>query len=86
MKSLADVDSTVPALPHEDFIIFTTGINRATKGDKLGQQYKTPDQAVREGSDFIIAGRGIYAAVDPVAAAISYRDEGWKAYLKRVGM
>lgn len=46
MKSLADVHSEVPAFPHEDFIIFTTGINQATKGDKLGQQYKTPAQAV----------------------------------------
>lgn len=85
MKSLADVESAVPAFAGEDFIIFTTGINQATKGDKLGQQYKTPTQAVQGGADFIIAGRGVYAAPDPIAAAKSYRDEGWKAYLERVG-
>ena len=84
MKSLADVESAVPAFPDEDFIIFTTGINQTTKGDKLGQQYKTPTEAVQGGADFIIAGRGVYAAPDPIAAAKSYKDEGWKAYLERV--
>ncbi len=85
IKSLANVEAAVPAFPDEDFIIFTTGINQATKGDKLGQQYTTPTQAVQGGADFIIAGRGVYAAADPIAAAKSYRDEGWKAYLERVG-
>ncbi len=85
MKSLADIKSTVPASPTEDFLIFTTGINQVTKGDKLGQQYKTPTEAIQGGADFIITGRGVYAAADPVTAAQSYRDEGWKAYLERIG-
>lgn len=85
MKSLANVEAAVPTFPDEDFIIFTTGTNQATKGDKLGQHYTTPTQAVQGGADFIIAGRGVYAAADPIAAAKSYSDEGWKAYLERVG-
>lgn len=67
----------------EDFIIFTTGINMARKGDQLGQQYQTPANAVRRGADFVIAGRGIYAAEDPINAAKSYRKDGWDAYLER---
>ncbi|PTU18593.1 hypothetical protein P175DRAFT_0503389 [Aspergillus ochraceoroseus IBT 24754] len=69
----------------EDFVVFTTGVNLASKGDKLGQQYQTPGSAVGRGADFIIAGRGIYAAEDPVEAAKRYREEGWEAYLARVG-
>jgi len=84
MKSLANIDADVPSFPDEDFIVFTTGINQASKGDKLGQQYNTPSAAVEGGSDFLIAGRGVYATADPIASAKSYRDEGWRAYLKRV--
>jgi orotidine-5'-phosphate decarboxylase len=68
----------------EDFVIFTTGVNRSSKGDSLGQQYQTPSQAVQRGADFIISGRGIYAASDPVESVQLYQKEGWEAYLDRV--
>ncbi|PGH23663.1 orotidine 5'-phosphate decarboxylase [Polytolypa hystricis UAMH7299] len=68
----------------EDFVVFTTGVNLSSKGDALGQQYQTPESAIGRGADFIIAGRGIYAAEDPVEAAKSYQEAGWKAYLARV--
>jgi orotidine 5'-phosphate decarboxylase subfamily 1 len=61
------------------FITMTPGINFADKGDALKQQYVTPEQAVRGGSDFIIVGRGIYGASDPAAAAKQYRTAGWQA-------
>ncbi|KAL4938564.1 hypothetical protein BDV06DRAFT_200714 [Aspergillus oleicola] len=82
-KSLSDL------LPEEkdgeeDFVVFTTGVNLSDKGDKLGQQYQTPGSAVARGADFIIAGRGIYKAADPVEAAKRYREEGWRAYEERV--
>ncbi|KAK7417243.1 orotidine 5'-phosphate decarboxylase [Neonectria punicea] len=69
----------------EDFVIFTTGVNQTAKGDSLGQQYQTPSVAVKGGSDFIIAGRGIYASDDPVASAKMYQREGWQAYQERIG-
>lgn len=74
------------ATEDEDFVIFTTGVNRSSKGDKLGQQYQTPTSAIERGADFIIAGRGIYAAEDPVESVKLYQTEGWEAYLKRVGI
>ena len=43
-----------------DFVVFTPGINRATQGDGLGQQYQSPDSAIGRGSDKIIVGSGIY--------------------------
>ena len=68
----------------EDLLVFTTGVNISSKGDALGQQYQSPTTAMAGGSDFLIAGRGIYAASEPVAAAREYQNAGWDAYLQRV--
>ena len=84
MRTLATVPVNSSPLDSEDFLIFTTGVNQKSRGDNLGQQYQTPTDAIRGGADFIIAGRGIYAADDPVQAARSYQKEGWEAYLDRV--
>lgn len=82
-RALTDAQCSTVADHEEDFVVFTTGVNRAVKGDPLGQQYQTPEAAIARGADFIISGRGIYAANDPVEAVKLYRDEGWTAYLKR---
>ncbi|KAK2743062.1 orotidine 5'-phosphate decarboxylase [Myotisia sp. PD_48] len=85
-RSLGDIETeTGENNNDEDFVVFTTGINLASKGDKLGQQYQTPESAIERGADFIISGRGIYAAQDPVEAIKQYKQAGWEAYLKRVG-
>ncbi|TAQ87808.1 hypothetical protein B7494_g3870 [Chlorociboria aeruginascens] len=83
-RSLAAVETDSAVTENEDFVVFTTGVNRSSKGDKLGQQYQTPTSAIEKGADFIIAGRGIYAAEDPVASVKLYQEEGWAAYMKRV--
>ncbi|KAK6858873.1 orotidine 5'-phosphate decarboxylase [Apiospora arundinis] len=74
---------TPPATGAGDFVVFSTGINMSAQGDGLGQQYQTPQAAIERGSDFVIAGRGIYASADPVATAIAYRNTGWDAYMRR---
>lgn len=74
----------------EDFLILTPGIGLEAKGDAMGQQYRTPREAVFDsGCDIIIVGRGIYGtdpkAVDTIAAkAERYQSEGWSAYLARL--
>lgn len=83
MRSLTQL-SPNEATEGEDFVVFTPGVNIASKGDKLGQQYQASD-AISGGADFIIAGRGSYASSDPVKAAQEYRKEGWEAALRRVG-
>ncbi len=72
------------AIPDE-MITLTPGINLETAGDRLGQQYQTPAQAIGQGTDAIIVGRGIYQADDPLAAAKRYRRAGWQAYADREG-
>ncbi|MFA7653933.1 MAG: orotidine-5'-phosphate decarboxylase [Candidatus Magasanikbacteria bacterium] len=66
------------------FINMTPGVQLSVGGDKLGQQYNTPDNVIgKQKSDIIIVGRGIYGAVDPVAEAKKYQEAGWMAYKNR---
>lgn len=62
------------------WIYFTPGVQMAATADDLGQQYITPEQALRNGSDVIIVGRGILAADDPFTMAKKYRDACWRAF------
>ena len=60
--------SSNPALLH-----LTPGVQLAVKSDGLGQQYRTPEQALTvDGCDIIIVGRGIITAKDPINSAQSY--------------
>ncbi|KAG8931593.1 Serine/threonine-protein kinase [Tulasnella sp. 417] len=93
MKRLDDQESTAHPNPseEEDFLILTPGVGLDTKGDGMGQQYKTPREVVLErGCDVIIVGRGIYGKGQGAdsevikAEAERYRVEGWQAYEERV--
>lgn len=83
-RSLGEVECSTTPESDEDFVVFTTGINIASTGDKLGQQYQTPASAVERGADFLISGRGIYAVENAVKSAMEYRRQGWEAYEARI--
>lgn len=73
----------------EDWLIMTPGVRMGTKGDSLGQQYRTPREVVFEsGCDVIIVGRGIHGVKGGEEAirdeAERYRLEGWNAYEERL--
>jgi uridine monophosphate synthetase len=69
--------------PYPGWLYFTPGIQSDCDSDSLGQQYISPKQALEQGSDIIIVGRGIVAATHPLAAAQRYRAQGWQAYESR---
>lgn len=60
------------------WVYFTPGVQFAGKNDAHGQQYISPEQAIKVNqSDVILVGRGIYRAADPLAEAKRYRAAGW---------
>lgn len=79
------------ATTDDDFVILTPGVGLDSKGDGMGQQYRTPDEVIKEsGCDVIIVGRGIYGSGDGnpseviVKQAQRYKAAGWKAYEERL--
>ncbi|WP_312298418.1 orotidine-5'-phosphate decarboxylase [Chryseobacterium sp.] len=66
----------------EELLLFTPGVNLADSGDGKGQQYNTPEHVFKTlHTDFIIVGRGIYKSEDAEATAVTYKTEGWNAYI-----
>ena len=65
---------------NDSFINFVPGVNLSSEGDKLGQQYVSPECAIRKGADIVIVGRGIYSSQDMAIAAKEYRDKSFHAY------
>lgn len=98
--AMSRVDEKDGPNTEKDLIILTPGVGIDMKGDGLGQQYRTPDQVIREsGCDVIIVGRGIYGelmteegkqdkgrAMERVREKGElYKRAGWEAYLRRMG-
>ena len=60
------------------------GVQINAKNDTLGQQYRTPhDAIVEQDCDIIIVGRGVYQDSNQKAAVTRYQIDGWKAYLEK---
>lgn len=59
--------------PEQGLLKFTPGISLRDKSDNKGQQYNDPEYAMKTlASDFLIIGRGLYAAADPAQEAEKY--------------
>jgi len=52
-----------------DFVILTPGIRRAEDARADQKRVETPEAAIRAGADYLVVGRPIRDASDPVAAA-----------------
>ncbi|KAH7914227.1 humps family-domain-containing protein [Hygrophoropsis aurantiaca] len=77
----------------EDFLVLAPGVGLDSKGDAMGQQYRTPEEVVLNcGCDVIIVGRGIFGksgefnAESVQVQAKRYQSAGWDAYKKRVSL
>jgi orotidine-5'-phosphate decarboxylase len=56
----------------QDLIIVTPGIRLPGGGEGDQKRVDTPDEAVKAGSDFLVVGRPIVAAADPLAAVQAF--------------
>ncbi len=66
---------------YPEFIYITPGVQLVDGQDQLGQQYRTPYQAIAEQyCDIIIVGRGITHNKNPLSISQEYRNNAWKAY------
>ncbi len=75
-KELRKLKNKIP----DDMLLLTPGVHMEQKGDGLGQQYVSVEEAIRGGSDAIIVGRGIYGAENPAKKAAEYRKKAWEAF------
>ncbi|KAH8105913.1 humps family-domain-containing protein [Cristinia sonorae] len=87
-RSMNGVGKDTADTTDDDFLVLTPGVGLDSKGDAMGQQYRTPEEVLRDGCDVIIVGRGIYGkgpSVDIQSVreqAERYRSAGWSAYEK----
>ena len=58
------------------------GVNRLRSRYNADQRYKTPQQAIEDGADIIIVGRGITGAQNVKIEAEIYRKLAWDKYKK----
>lgn len=68
----------------DSMLLFTPGVNRNVIEDNLDQRYKTPSQAIKDGADIIIVGRGITQSNDMKYESDIYRNLAWSEYEKKI--
>lgn len=62
------------AVPNKDFLLVTPGI-RLPEGNKDDQvRIVTPELAIANGSNYLVVGRPITGAVDPIAALLDFNE------------
>lgn len=77
---------TIRDLSWPEFLFFTPGVHNEKTGDRLGQTYISPSDAVMRGADIVIVGRGIYSEQDTKRAAAFYKTISWSALQSRINM
>jgi orotidine-5'-phosphate decarboxylase len=75
VASAQEIQLIREAVPRNDFLIVTPGIRSATDEAQDQRRTMTAAEAIREGADYIVVGRPIIAAVDPVNAAQRFAAE-----------
>ena len=70
-----EIEAVRAAVANPDFLIITPGVRPA--GADAGDQARvmTPAEAIRRGADYLVIGRPIAAAADPVSAARSLAEQ-----------
>jgi orotidine-5'-phosphate decarboxylase len=69
VASPKEIESIRQTVPNPEFLIVTPGIRPATKANEDQKRVATPAAAIAAGASYIVVGRPITGAPDPVAAA-----------------
>jgi orotidine-5'-phosphate decarboxylase len=69
VSSPLEVAAIRGAVPQEDFLIVTPGVRPSGATTHDQRRLMTPHEAIQAGSDYLVVGRPITAAADPVLAA-----------------
>lgn len=81
--NIDDIQRFKAKIPQNQLLLMP-GVNLDAKGDGLGQQYLSVEDAIAGGADAIIVGRGIVASDDPAAQAKRYREAAWNAFKEKI--
>lgn len=72
------------SFPKSSLIHMCPGISISKTSDSLGQQYRSPEQAIADGADIVIVGRGICNADNIEEIAELYKNRSFAAYMNLV--
>ena len=73
-------------LNKNNFLYFTPGIRIHTNSDNSDQKYITPKEAIQNGTDILIVGRGIIESNNILESCKMYQTEGWKYYKNKINL
>ncbi|MBC7909780.1 MAG: orotidine-5'-phosphate decarboxylase [Pyrinomonadaceae bacterium] len=75
VASPLEIEAVRGAVEQKDFLIVTPGVRPAGSATDDQRRVMTPGEAVRAGADYLVVGRAILNAPDPVEAAIAISQE-----------
>jgi orotidine-5'-phosphate decarboxylase len=75
VASAQEIKTIRAVVPRTDFLIVTPGMRSATSASDDQRRTMTVSDAIRAGSDYLVVGRPILNAPDPIAAAQRFVEE-----------
>jgi orotidine-5'-phosphate decarboxylase len=75
VASPLEISAVRAAVERKDFLIVTPGIRPGGAARDDQRRVQTPAEALRAGADYLVVGRAILNAYDPVRAALSISEE-----------
>ncbi len=75
VASPLEIGAVRAAVKRKDFLIVTPGVRPGGSAHDDQRRVLTPAEAVRAGADYLVVGRAILNATDPVQAAVSICEE-----------
>jgi orotidine-5'-phosphate decarboxylase len=75
VASPLEIEAVRAAVEPNDFLIVTPGVRPTGSSMNDQRRVTSPAEAIRRGADYVVVGRAVLHAPDPVQAAVAIRDE-----------